>query len=62
MRARMPQGPNPTLVQNDEHILLRGHRSGHWVEAVCEQEMGSDTVAGFSFHGGSVVISDGRVL
>lgn len=21
-------GPNPTLVQNDEHVLVRGHRPG----------------------------------
>lgn len=39
-------GANPTLVQNDEHILVKGHRPGHSIVAVYEWGMGRDTVPG----------------
>lgn len=40
-------GANPTLVQNDEHVLVKGHRPGHSIVSVYEWRMGSDTVPGY---------------
>lgn len=35
-------GANPTLVQNDEHILVKGHRPGHSIVRVYKWGMGCD--------------------
>lgn len=41
-------GANPTLVQNDEHILVKGHRPGQIIVAVYKRGMGCDTVPGYA--------------
>lgn len=42
-------GANPTLVQNDEHVLVKGHRPGRGIVGAPEWEggMGCDTVPAF---------------
>lgn len=40
-------GANPTLVQNDEHVLVKGHRPGHSIVSAYEWRMGFDTVPGY---------------
>lgn len=45
--ARMyATGANPTLVQTDEHILVKGHRPGHRIVALYEWGMGTNPVPG----------------
>lgn len=41
-------GANPTLVQNDEHILVKGHRPGHGIVRVYKWGMGCDTEPGYA--------------
>lgn len=41
-------GANPTLVQNDEHMLFKGHRPGHSIVRAHEWGMGCDTVPGYA--------------
>lgn len=37
-------GANPTLVQNDEHVLVEGHRPGRGTKRGCEWGKGCATV------------------
>lgn len=41
-------GANPTLVQNDEHILVKGHKPGRSRVSVYEWGMGCDAVPGYA--------------
>lgn len=46
--AMYATGANPTLVQNDEHILVKGHRPGRSIVAVYKWGRGCDTVPGYA--------------
>ena len=42
-------GANPTLVQNDEHILVKGHQSGFRIGRVFIKGMDHDRKPGYTF-------------
>lgn len=58
-------GANPTLVQNDEHVLVKGHRPGWGIVGASEWGgMGCDTVpasvaAVWSISAGGVLLPTG---